>query len=122
MRSGASGDNGGGSLAEAVEMTGLFFPSGPVVHVRESRGVAGADAEQTAALDTYGKCVGLAFQVTDDLLDVRSSEAAAGKRVGKDSAKGKLTFPRLLGVDASAAYASQLVLEACKALGPLGPP
>jgi geranylgeranyl diphosphate synthase type II len=84
-------------------------------------GMTAAAADwQMAALDSYGRRLGLAFQVTDDLLDVRSSQPAAGKRVGKDAAKGKLTFPGLLGVDASAAYAAQLIAEACAALGPLG--
>ena len=58
-----------------------------------------------AALDEYGRRLGLAFQITDDLLDVRSDEATAGKRVGKDAAQGKLTFPGLLGVEHSAEYA-----------------
>jgi geranylgeranyl diphosphate synthase, type II len=82
---------------------------------------AAAGALPLAALDGYGRRLGLAFQVTDDLLDVRSSQSAAGKRVGKDAAMGKLTFPGLLGVDESAACAAQLVAEACEALGPLGP-
>jgi geranylgeranyl diphosphate synthase type II len=83
---------------------------------------AGAAAESLAALDEYGRRLGLAFQITDDLLDVRSSEENMGKRVGKDAAKGKLTFPGLLGIDASAARAARLIAEACAALAPLGPP
>jgi geranylgeranyl pyrophosphate synthase len=81
---------------------------------------AGAPEEWLSALDEYGRRLGLAFQVTDDLLDVRSNPAVAGKRVGKDAARGKLTFPRILGVDASAAYVTQLISEASAALGPLG--
>jgi geranylgeranyl diphosphate synthase type II len=80
-----------------------------------------ASHEQLAALDEYGRRLGLAFQITDDLLDVRSDEATAGKRVGKDAAKGKLTFPGLLGVEPSAACAERLVAEACGWLAPLGP-
>ena len=57
------------------------------------RHVAGADERQLAALERYGRSIGLAFQITDDLLDVRGDEAAMGKRVGKDSQHGKLTFP-----------------------------
>jgi geranylgeranyl diphosphate synthase type II len=82
---------------------------------------AGAAAESLQALDEYGRRLGLAFQITDDLLDVRSTEESMGKRVGKDAEKGKITFPGLLGVDESAAYAAQLIAEACAALGPLGP-
>jgi geranylgeranyl diphosphate synthase type II len=81
----------------------------------------GASPEQLAALDAYGDRVGLAFQVTDDLLDVRSRESDVGKRVGKDAQKGKLTYPSLLGVEPSAAYAAKLISEACDALEPFGP-
>ena len=70
------------------------------VSLRLGAMVAGATAEQLAALDEYGRRLGLAFQITDDLLDVRSNEAAMGKRVGKDAEQGKLTFPGLLGLDA----------------------
>ena len=45
------------------------------------------------ALDRYGRAFGLAFQITDDLLDVQGSSDRTGKRVGKDAARGKLTFP-----------------------------
>jgi geranylgeranyl diphosphate synthase type II len=82
--------------------------------------VAGASQESLAAFDAYGHRLGLAFQITDDLLDVQSSEAAMGKRVGKDAKQGKLTFPGLLGLDQSAQHAQQLILEACEALTPFG--
>ena len=90
------------------------------VSIRLGGMTAGAPEEWLSALDEYGRRLGLAFQVTDDLLDVRSNPAVAGKRVGKDAARGKLTFPRILGVDASAAYVTQLISEASAALGPLG--
>lgn len=83
--------------------------------------VAAADEVQTAALAAYGRRLGVAFQITDDLLDVRGNAQAVGKRVGKDSAGGKLTFPGLLGVEVSAQRAEQLVAEARAALAPLGP-
>jgi geranylgeranyl diphosphate synthase, type II len=83
--------------------------------------VAVANTEQRVALDSYGRCLGLAFQITDDLLDVRSNEAAAGKRVGKDARQGKLTFPALLGLDQSAQHAEQLIAEARHALALFGP-
>jgi geranylgeranyl diphosphate synthase type II len=91
-----------------------------LVSLRLGATVAGADAAQTAALHTYGEKLGLAFQITDDLLDVRGKEAEVGKRVGKDAQRGKLTFPGLLGIDQSARHAEQLVLDACEALRPLG--
>ncbi|NQU21900.1 MAG: polyprenyl synthetase family protein [Candidatus Nealsonbacteria bacterium] len=81
---------------------------------------AGASAMQMEALDRYGDRLGLAFQITDDLLDVTGDDAAAGKRVGKDARQGKLTFPGLLGIDESARRAERLIGEACEALLPLG--
>jgi geranylgeranyl diphosphate synthase type II len=82
--------------------------------------IAGATAEQRAALDAYGCRLGLAFQITDDLLDVRSSQAVTGKRVGKDAQRGKLTFPGALGLDQSAQRAEQSISEACHVLAPFG--
>ncbi|MBN2476736.1 MAG: polyprenyl synthetase family protein [Pirellulales bacterium] len=84
--------------------------------------VAGADRVQQDALDRYGRRLGLAFQITDDLLDVCSHEATAGKRVGKDAERGKLTFPGLMGVDPSTRRVEQLIQEACEALNPLATP
>jgi geranylgeranyl diphosphate synthase type II len=55
----------------------------------------------------------LAFQITYDLLDVAGNQDAMGKRVAKDADRGKLTFPRLLGVEASCREAERLVSEAC---------
>jgi geranylgeranyl diphosphate synthase type II len=82
--------------------------------------VAGATAEQRGALDAYGRGIGLAFQITDDLLDVQSDQAAMGKQVGKDARRGKLTFPGLLGIEQSAGRAEQSILAACEALASFG--
>jgi geranylgeranyl diphosphate synthase type II len=75
--------------------------------------VAGATEKQLAALVAYGDKLGLAFQITDDLLDVSGDAVTAGKRLAKDAERGKLTFPRLLGLDASRRQAATLVDEAC---------
>ena len=82
---------------------------------------AGAGERQRSALQEYGRRLGLAFQITDDLLDVASSTEALGKRAGKDSQQGKLTFPGVLGADESRRRAEQLIDEACQALEPLAP-
>ncbi len=81
---------------------------------------AGAGPSQLAALDAYGRSVGLAFQVVDDLLDVTGDEAKLGKRVNKDSGLGKWTYPAFLGVEGSRLKARQLADEAVAALAPLG--
>jgi geranylgeranyl diphosphate synthase type II len=82
--------------------------------------VAEADDGQLAALDAYGQRLGLAFQIVDDLLDLAGNEASLGKRTGKDSEHGKLTFPALLGVDESRRRAGELVSAAITALAPFG--
>jgi len=82
---------------------------------------AGADHVQLRALEDYGAALGVAFQISDDLLDVEGNEAALGKRVGKDAGRGKLTFPGLLGIEESRQWAVALVDEACTALAGLGP-
>jgi geranylgeranyl diphosphate synthase type II len=82
---------------------------------------AGADATQRAALELYGRKLGLAFQIVDDLLDVRGSAETLGKATGKDQDRGKLTFPGVLGVENSVRRAEALVAEACAAIAPLSP-
>lgn len=78
--------------------------------------VAGASGYEKAALDRYGRNVGLAFQVVDDLLDATGDEAKLGKRVGKDCGLGKWTYPGLMGIDASRAWARELTASAIDAL------
>jgi geranylgeranyl diphosphate synthase type II len=97
--------------------TGALF----VAAVRLGGIVGGASNEGLAALEAYGRHLGLAFQITDDLLDVAGSQAAVGKRVAKDAALGKMTFPRLLGVEESRRRAARSIDEACAALEVLGP-
>lgn len=74
-----------------------------------------------AALDVYGRCFGQAFQITDDLLDVEGNAEQTGKRVGKDAARGKLTYPGSLGIAESRRLAEQLCDEARGHLAILGP-
>lgn len=74
--------------------------------------VANATDSQLSALRQYGRNLGLAFQVVDDLLDHLGSEAELGKRTKKDADRGKLTYPRLLGVEASQQRAQELITQA----------
>lgn len=84
-------------------------------------GVAcGASANHLEMLEHYGRSIGLAFQVVDDCLDVESTSEQMGKNTRKDSVLGKLTYPSLLGLEASRRWANQLVAEACSAVAPLG--
>ena len=78
-------------------------------------------AGDLAALTEFAAPFGLAFQVADDLLDVSSTEAVAGKRVNKDAGRGKLTYPGLLGIDGSRAQLGRLAADAVAAASKLGP-
>jgi len=80
--------------------------------------VAGADATLQAALHTYARGIGLAFQIIDDILDVTASSDVLGKTAGKDLTADKTTYPKLLGLEESRRRADGLVAEAKAALEP----
>lgn len=75
-----------------------------------------ADAATLAALETYGHCIGLAFQVRDDLLDIEADTEQLGKTAGKDLAANKPTYPAILGIEASRAELASLTARALRAL------
>ena len=81
---------------------------------------AGASQENTNCLINYGKHLGLAFQIVDDLLDLKGSQAKMGKRIGKDASQGKLTYPALLGEEQSEARAQQMAEAAIASIEPFG--
>lgn len=91
--------------------------------IRASLAVGGllsfASEEDLARLDVYGRAVGLAFQIKDDLLDIESDAATLGKTSGKDAAAGKATFPSVWGVERSRATLREKVEEAIEAAGAL---
>ena len=72
--------------------------------------------DQIQQLKTYAKNIGLAFQVTDDLLDVEGDPNVMGKDVGSDQARSKSTYPALIGIEQSKQLAKKLVNNALKAL------
>src|SRR5204863_8276095 len=84
-------------------------------------GPEGPPAVMLDRLDAYGRCLGLAFQITDDLLDVEGRADSAGKRVGKDASRNKLTYPGLLGVEESRRRARQFSDRALEAVAAFGP-
>lgn len=77
---------------------------------------AGADEKQKSALEEYGYHLGLAFQITDDILDVTGDEAKLGKPIGSDDKNHKLTFPALYGLNEAKEMAKQAVEKAKEAL------
>ena len=81
---------------------------------------AGANQDERTALAVYGQNIGLAFQIADDLLDVTGTNERLGKETGRDDELGKLTYPSLLGIEASRRKADELIGEACQALDIFG--
>ncbi|WP_372425552.1 polyprenyl synthetase family protein [Salinarimonas chemoclinalis] len=81
---------------------------------------AGAAPEHRARLLAYGRALGAAFQIADDILDREATAEALGKAVGKDAQRGKGTLVDALGMDAARAECDRLVAEAEAALAPWG--
>jgi geranylgeranyl diphosphate synthase type II len=79
-----------------------------------------ARAEQVKRLRSFGRQIGLAFQIVDDVLDVTQTSEQLGKTAGKDSAAEKATYPSLFGIDESLKKADSLVQGAFAELDPFG--
>jgi geranylgeranyl diphosphate synthase, type II len=73
---------------------------------------AGANDGQITKLRAFGMSIGLAFQITDDVLDVTQTSEQLGKTAGKDTASEKATYPALFGIEASVQKADALVQQA----------
>ena len=96
--------------------TGALFRAA----VRSGAILAGADDAKLAALTEYAEAFGLAFQITDDILDVTGDEAAIGKPVGSDERNHKSTYVTLTSLDEAKRLAREAVDRAHQALAPLG--
>ena len=83
-------------------------------------GGGGADDAMKAQLDGYGKSIGLAFQIVDDILDVEGSVENLGNIPGADRARGKATYPGLLGLNGARAEAHRLRTIALESIEPFG--
>lgn len=82
--------------------------------------LGGGTEQEVAALKRYGHHLGLAFQITDDLLDLEGEAEVMGKTPGSDLARNKKTYPALLGMARSKESARQHVAEGLKSLGIFG--
>ncbi|MFG1289590.1 polyprenyl synthetase family protein [Xanthobacter versatilis] len=82
--------------------------------------LGGATADERAALLAYGRALGAAFQIADDILDVEGTAEEVGKKVGKDAAAGKATLVSRLGLPAARTLLDRLVADASAALAPFG--
>ena len=91
-----------------------------LVAVRAGARMGGADAAAMARLDGYGRALGLAFQIVDDVLDITADLQTLGKDPGSDREAGKTTFVDLLGVDGARARAKSVMDEGLRALEPFG--
>jgi len=80
----------------------------------------GVESDQLEAINHYAKCIGLAFQVVDDILDVEASTATLGKTAGKDAENNKPTYVSILGLSAARELADELHQNALSALVEFG--
>ncbi len=117
---GSTGMIGGQMVDIDSEGKDVTFPVLEYIHIhktgelilaslRSGALIGGASEAELKALDSYGKAVGLAFQIADDILDVEGSSAEMGKPTGGDELKGKATYPSMLGLDQARARARELV-------------
>ncbi len=83
----------------------------------ESGALSGKGSEaQVAALARYGRAIGLAFQIADDILDIEGDTELLGKTTGADEARGKVTYPAAVGLERSRQAANEMVNDALAAL------
>ncbi len=99
-----------------VELENMHIhKTGALIRTSVRLGVHCADAVTpavAASLDQYGKCLGLAFQIQDDILDETSTTAVLGKTVGADRQLGKATYPALMGLDGAREHGALLIRTA----------
>jgi farnesyl diphosphate synthase len=100
-----------------IHKTGALIRAAVLLGAMAGSALAEADR---AALEHYAKCVGLAFQVMDDVLDAEADTATLGKTAGKDAAQGKATYLTLMSAKEARDYANELVAEARAAIAPFG--
>lgn len=94
----------GALITAAVRMGGIIAAATPAV---------------MEALTAYGEALGLAFQITDDLLDLQAETVVLGKTVGSDLKNQKATYPGIVGIDQAYHFAIEEINRACQVLLPL---
>jgi len=128
MFSGSRGMAGGQAIDLAAVGKSLNIAELETMHIHKTgalirtciqlSALSASNLDETSfkALDSYAKCIGLSFQVQDDILDVTGDTATLGKTQGSDSARNKPTFPSVIGLNASQEKASDLHQQALQAL------
>ncbi|KAM3712648.1 hypothetical protein ACB098_01G198200 [Castanea mollissima] len=94
-------------LLEASAVCGVIMGGGNLIEIERVR--------------NYARCIGLLFQVVDDILDVTKSSEALGKTAGKDLASDKATYPKLMGIDKAKKFARKLANQAVQELAYFDP-
>ena len=115
------------STGQALDMAELEFmhihKTGALIQAAVLLGALSGGALETSAragMERYARCVGLAFQVMDDVLDAETDTATLGKTAGKDAAQGKATYLTLMSAKDARAYAADLIADAEQAISPFG--
>ena len=113
-----------GRILDAAELERMHVhKTGALIRASVRLGALAAgccDEGVLGALETYGHCIGLAFQIRDDILDVEGDSATLGKTAGKDAADAKPTYPSILGMDGSRRRLAELTNVAIESLRPFG--
>ncbi len=132
LAAGSRGMAGGQALDLAAVGLSLSLPELELMHIHKTGALirvavlmgtlcGNLSAAQTAQLDHFAKCIGLAYQVVDDVLDAEASTATLGKTAGKDAEQNKPTYVSVLGLSEAKALAQTLREDAIMALKDLGP-
>ena len=128
LASGSRGMVGGQAMDLAAEGQTLTLPELELLHIHKTGalirasillgvyGCADVEADHHNRLDRYAKCIGLAFQIQDDVLDIEGETAVTGKRQGSDVARDKSTYPAIMGLAAAKERAAELQEEALESL------
>ena len=126
--SGSRGMAGGQAIDLAAVGVSLSLPELEFMHIHKTGALIRAaallgahcgsplDERAMAKLDHFAKCIGLAFQVVDDVLDIEATTATLGKTAGKDAQQNKPTYVTVLGVAESRKLAAELHQDALAAL------
>ena len=120
-----------GEIARAAGIGGMLRGQVEQIHLGKTAAMitapvtaglllAGASPDQIAAGREYGKHLGVAFQIVDDLLDLEGDPAVLGKSIGKDQAEGKLTWPACVGAAQARMDAETHLRQAAEALACFG--
>ena len=124
----------GGQVAdmESEGKTDVDLPTVQFIHIHKTGAlikaavkagalIGGAKGPQLDAMIRYGEAVGLAFQIADDILDIEGTTEELGKDAGSDQARGKATYPAVMGVSAARSRAEELLEIAIESLVTFGP-